>query len=254
MLTSTDRITVAAIIICARSRLSGANVGLIKLPLSLQRAVVVLGSAFFIPITVGAQASIPGYPDSIFSYDAREVALLPRYCVNTDSFRTKVPGGNNAAEIKRWTEVMGETFIHMHHYCYGLMDYNRATLLARDARTRRFYLDSAIREFDYVLERAPADFALLPEILTKKGEAFVRQGRSPLAIEQFERAIEIKPDYWPPYAQLGDYYKDAGDLEKAREILERGLAADPDARGLQRRLINLQTITNKHKASGAGKQ
>jgi tetratricopeptide (TPR) repeat protein len=209
-----------------------------------------------LPGPASAQAPVPGYPDSIFAYDPREVAMLPRYCIHTQLFRDHVPGGNNPEQISRWTTAMGTTFIHMHHYCYGLMDLNRATILARDAQARRFYLDNAVREFDYVLERAPADFVLLPEILTKKGETFVRQGRAPLAIEQFERAIEIKPDYWPPYAHLSDYYRDAGDLGKARELLDRGLAAAPDAKGLQRRLAELQTVATKRKGGSAasGKQ
>ena len=56
---------------------------------------------------------------------------------------------------------------------------------------------------------------------------------------EFERAIEVKADYWPPYARLGDYYKSAGDLGKARQILEAGLSKAPDATALQRRLAEL---------------
>jgi hypothetical protein len=178
---------------------------------------------------------IPGYP-TILALDPREVAMLPRYCIHTQHFRDKVPGGNNAEEVKRWYSVMGDTFHHMHHYCFGVMSFNRATILARDAPTRRHYLGNAILEFDYVLREAPQSFILLPEILTKKGEVLVRQGRGAVAVEQFERAAELKPDYWPPYAHLSDYYKESGDRIKARELLQKGLSFAPDARGLRRRL------------------
>ena len=46
-------------------------------------------------------------------------------------------------------------------------------------------------------------------------------------------------DYWTPYAELGDYYKQTGDVKKAREVFERGLAATHDAPGLKRRLAEL---------------
>jgi tetratricopeptide (TPR) repeat protein len=175
--------------------------------------------------------------------------MLPRYCIHTPHLRDKVPGGNDPEQRKRWSSVMGETFIHMHHYCYGLMDFNRATLLAREPHVRKFYLQNAINEFDYVLARAPQSFVLLPEILAKKGETLIRQGRGALAVEPLERAMELRPDYWPPYAHLSDYYKDAGDPKLARQVLERGLSNSPDAKGLQRRLAELDAGPGKPKSS-----
>ena len=116
------------------------------------------------------QICSPGYPSQVRGYDSREVSLLPRFCVNALEFRDRVPGGNNPEEIKRWFSVIGPTFSHMHHYCWGLMETNRAILQACTKDSRRSLLGSALEEFDYVIKRAPADFVLLPEILTKKGE------------------------------------------------------------------------------------
>src|SRR5256885_9933612 len=107
---------------------------------------------------------IPGYPAHVSDYDAREVAMLPRYCIHTQSFRDKVPGGGEKVAIDGWYAQMGPIFHAMHHYCWGLMKTNRALYLARDPRTREFYLRDSITEFDYVLERAAEDFVLLPEI------------------------------------------------------------------------------------------
>jgi tetratricopeptide (TPR) repeat protein len=154
-------------------------------------------------------------------------------------FRDRVPGGNDQAEIKRWYATMGDIFHAMHHYCYGLMYMHRAKVLARDEKVRNFNFNTAVVEFDYVLDRAPTDFVLLPEILTMKGEALSRQGHPVVAMQQFERAIELKTDYWAPYAQISDYYVSTGALDKAREILEKGLSQSPGAKGLQRRLDEL---------------
>lgn len=203
-------------------------------------------------LTIGTAAyaqMIPGYSNKVEEYDAREVAMLPRYCHYTQGFRDRVPGGNNPDEIKRWYSVMGEIFNAMHHYCGGLMKTNRAILLARTQQARTFYLSESIGEFNYVIERAPSDFVLMPEILTKKGENLIRLGRAALGIREFERAIEVKPDYWPPYAQLSDYYRDAGDIKKARELLEKGLSLAPDTKALKLRLTELDAAKDKRKAA-----
>jgi tetratricopeptide (TPR) repeat protein len=170
--------------------------------------------------------------------------MLPRYCIYTQGFRDNVPGGNNAAEIKRWTLVMGPTFNAMHHYCFGLMKTNRANLLVRDEHFRTFYLRSSLGEFDYVIDRAPPNFRLLPEILTKKGENLIHLDKGPEGVSELERAIALKPDYWPPYAALSDYYRKIGDLAKARTTLEEGLSVTPDVNALKRRMAELDAAKN----------
>lgn len=206
---------------------------LAKLPAALLAAWLLTA-----PTPAPAQA-IPGYP-AIEDYDPREVALLPPYCPHTQLFRNRVPGGSNPAEMRNWMAVMGPAFNDMHHYCWGLMKANRGLYLARDKQTRDFYLGLAIQEFDYVLQRAPGDFALRPEILTKKGENLMRLGNAPAAIAALEEAAELKPDYWPPYAALSDHFKSAGELSRAREWLDRGLQAAPDSRALRTRLEHLE--------------
>ena len=190
------------------------------------------------PAPAAAQL-IPGYP-AIEDYDPREVAMLPPYCAHTQLFRTRVPGGGNPDEIRRWMAMMGPAFNDMHHYCWGLMKSNRALYLARDKQTRDFYLGQAVQEFDYVLQRAPANFALRPEILTKKGEHLLKLGNAPAAVAALEEAAELKPDYWPPYAALSDHFKSAGALPRAKEWLDRGLKAAPDSRALRTRLEQLE--------------
>jgi tetratricopeptide (TPR) repeat protein len=193
---------------------------------------------------------VPGYPDDVrYGFDAREVAMLPRYCIYTQLFRDNVPGGNNPEEIKRWYSIMGDTFHAMHHYCWGLMKTNRATLLARTQESRMFYLNDSIGEFDFVIQRAKPDFVMLPEILTKKGENLIRLGRGPQGILELQRAIKLKPDYWPPYAAMSDHYKATGEIRKAREVLEEALSHSPDAKALKTRLAELEKAEGKRKTA-----
>jgi hypothetical protein len=49
----------------------------------------------------------------------------------------------------------------------------------------------------------------------------------------------LKPDYWPPYGSLSDYYKTVGEIAKARELLETAISFAPDSRSLKRRLAEL---------------
>jgi hypothetical protein len=183
---------------------------------------------------------VPGYPDDVRSgFDPREVAMLPRYCMHTQLFRDAVPGGSNPDEIKRWGAIIGPTFIHMHHYCWGLMKTNRALLLVQSQRYREYYLRESLQEFNYVINRAPPDFKLLPEIFTKKGANLLRLGATREGLEDLEHAISLKQDYWPAYAAMSDYYKDAGDRAKARHWLQTGLTHTPDVGALKQRLAEL---------------
>ena len=205
------------------------------------RTMLALGVILAMGVPTYAQ-DIPGYPASVTAYDPREVAMLPRYCTYTQMFRDYVPGGNNPDEIQRWYSILGETFNAMHHYCYGLIKTNRGVILAPSEQSRRFYLNDAIGEFDYVLDRAPPDFVLLPEILMKKGENLIRLDQVGNGNLLLQRAIELKPDYWPPYAVMSDHYKNTGDLKNAREVLEKGLLASPDAKALKERLATLDAV------------
>jgi len=217
-------------------RCSQSSVGL------LARLLLLAGQWVAAAGVVHAQAPIPGYPDSIEAFDPREVAMLPRYCTYTHYFRAKLPDGSNSTETERWRNLMGpNNFEHVHHYCFAMMKTNRAVLLARSSEARTFYLNDSLKEFDYILDRVSPEFVLLPEILTKKAENLFLLGRGPVAAIQLRRAIQLKPDYWPPYAKLADHYKDVGDVAQARETLESGLAANPGAAALTRRLDALGT-------------
>ena len=214
----------------------------------LCQAAFALGSVLAAGIP-GHSQGVPGYPEDVrYGFDPREVALLPHYCIYTQLFRGRVPGGDNPGEIQRWSSIMGPTFNHMHHYCWGLMKTNRAMFLVHTQQFRTYYFRESVGEFDYVIERAPPDFKLLPEILTKKGENLIRLGKGPQGVQELEKAIALKPDYWPPYAAVSDYYREIGDLAKAREWLREGLSATPDVNALKRRMAEIDGAKDNRKA------
>jgi tetratricopeptide (TPR) repeat protein len=210
---------------------------------------VTVSSREFLIATGFALALAPIHAEAQYKYEQSLMHMLPSYCRYTQDFINRFPGGDRAAEQERWKASLGQTFIHMHHYCYGLMDVNRAALLSNDERESRFNLSNSVLEFEYVIERAPLDFPMLPEILTKKGESLLKLNRDGEAMLQFERAVKIKPDYEPAYAAASDFYKDSRQLAKAREWLQKGLSAAPNSKTLRRRLAELDGPNEKRKTA-----
>ena len=81
-----------------------------------------------------------------------ELMAMPEYC------QAKL--GTNQALHDQWRTRMGpELFMHLHHFCHGLKHMRRATSMV-DAQKRRYQYERASAEFDYVLQRWPADFQL----------------------------------------------------------------------------------------------
>lgn len=213
----------------------------------LRRMALVVAGGFVVSASGAWSQGLAGYPPSVDAYDVREVRMLPKYCIYTQLFRDHVAGANDKAMIDEWQAKLGQSFFSLHHYCWGLMKANRALLLDIGDQNRQFYLADAINEFNYVIERASDDFILLPEILTSKGKNLVLLGRGPVAVLMFERAAELKPDYWPPYAQLADYYKGIGEITKAQGVLQKGLSFSPEASALKRRLAELPSTAPSKK-------
>jgi tetratricopeptide (TPR) repeat protein len=182
-------------------------------------------------------------------FERRLLAMLPQYCKYTQIFRERVPGGNNPAEIERWTSIIGPAFIHMHHYCLGLMNTYRAAILAKNRQDRTHNLGNSVLEFNYVIRNTPPDFSMLPEIMTRKGESLILLDRGAEGVVELQGAIERDPGYWPPYAAMSDYYRDLGQLAKARQWAQKGLSVAPNSRALTRRLEALGGTAGKSKST-----
>ena len=198
-----------------------------------------LASILLVLATQAWAEFIKGYPDAVEAMDPRDVAGLPRYCKSTQGFRDHFQTDPN--EVAHWYEVLGPAFHAMHHYCWALMQTNRAMLLARTAQVRDFYLENAVNNTNYVIRNSPPDFVMLPELYTKMGENLLRLNRTAQGLDALQKAIKAKPDYWPPYAALSDRMKQSGDVRGAREWLDRGLAAAPNTPALERRLQALES-------------
>ena len=164
-----------------------------------------------------------------------EVAMLPAYCRSNGLVASK----GDPVDSAQWRKRLGDPYRSIHHYCWAQMWVNRAKLSSKTRKEALSAYGASIPEFNYILNYTPPDYVLLPEILTKRGDALLHLGKHGEALRDLQAAISARPDYWPPYALLGDHYRDAGDQAKAREWLEKGLSQAPDAVALKNRLAVL---------------
>jgi len=168
-----------------------------------------------------------------------EMALLPPYCPDTQTFKYGGEASNESPNAPKWVALMGRSFWTMHHYCWALINLGRAQKPMMDANLRRAIRESAIGDMTFVIENSPPDFVMLPEIYTKMGEVLLLLKRPREARDAFDKARALKADYLPPYFHWGEYLRQAGQTAQAREVVTEGLSYSPDAKALQRLLITL---------------
>lgn len=178
-----------------------------------------------------------------------ELAVLPPYCraqpyiyvQDQDAPQLHV----TETERQRWRNIIGEDFIHLHHYCWALTYVNRANKSPDEAK-RGEYLRRAVAEIDYVQRNASPALAILPEIGVRKGLVLRLLGEDETAVKEFRDAIELRPSYPPAYIALSDYHLEQGDIEKAHKVLQEGLQHSSKSRLLSRKLAEVKARLNEH--------
>lgn len=158
-----------------------------------------------------------------------ELGTLPPYCA------ARFHAGADA--LRSWKASMGPDFIHIHHYCAGLNFMNRAR--GSFSSGRQDIVVAAVREFDYMLDHAAADFYLRPEILMNRGIALALLNRAGEAVGNLIQAIERDPGQPRAYMALADLYLKQNNRSKALATVVEGLRHNPDTKSLQRRYTEL---------------
>jgi tetratricopeptide (TPR) repeat protein len=167
----------------------------------------------------------------------RELTLLPEYCRGTQGIReiAKLP----KSAVESYYKTYGETYHHLHHYCWALMsEYNAQKIPEKGPRNNK--LHQAIRDIDYVLNKNPPDtFQPLAEIYTTRARILFKLDRPGEAAADLVKATNVRPAYPPAFAQLSDYYLKIGQRDKAIAVLEEGVAHHASPTSLLRKLEKL---------------
>jgi tetratricopeptide (TPR) repeat protein len=162
-----------------------------------------------------------------------ELSLLPNYCVDTQGFNYGDQYFNTSPKAAYWVGLMGPSFWHHHHYCWGLIKMQRARRPGATANAREAGFTGAIGDFDYVIRNATSDFVMLPEVYLRMGDAFLELGDTAQALNSYAGATERKPDYWPAYINAAKVYERVGLKKQALTRLADGLRAAPQEPNLQ---------------------
>jgi tetratricopeptide (TPR) repeat protein len=159
-----------------------------------------------------------------------EIALLPPYCPDTQSFGYGDAYFNTSPRAAYWIRLMdAKSFWALHHYCWGLIKMRRAEAIGIHPVIRQGMIRNAIADYDYVLIHGSPDFVLRPEILLRRGEALLRINDVGGALESFEGAVRQRPDYWPAYVRWAEFLISVKKPKDAQAFLERGLVHAPDS-------------------------
>jgi tetratricopeptide (TPR) repeat protein len=71
-------------------------------------------------------------------------------------------------------------------------------------RNRKYQLQRAGGEYSYEIRCAKASYPLLPQILTGRGNALSLQGKHAEAVGDFQRALQLNPNYAPAKQGLAE--------------------------------------------------
>lgn len=177
-----------------------------------------------------------------------ELALLPEYCAVTQDREGRTSQGN--ARQQPWIAVMGETFWAVHHYCWGLLKAKRAEGPRVSHMLRVNLYASAIDECNYVVNNAPADFVLLPEIFLRIGQYNAAMGNFNEALDYFNRSRTAKRDYWPPYVEIAKLNMGVGLRQPAIDALADGLAVMPNEQRLLDEMKRVRSLPERGSRPG----
>lgn len=176
-----------------------------------------------------AAAALSG-PNPAFAVNnitAGELALTPPFCQDVQVIN-KVSPTNPTPRAAHWVSLMGETFWAMHHYCWALVNLQRANRGGLPQQQRHFLMREAIADFYYVIKSAPSGFVLLPELFYRAGDVYAQLGDHGAAAGEYGKSRAVKADYWPPYAGEAKLLAKLGMKDEALRLLDKGLELMPN--------------------------
>jgi tetratricopeptide (TPR) repeat protein len=79
-----------------------------------------------------------------------------------------------------------------------------------------------------ILKKSALEIETEVNLLVLAGDALVREGKRDLAIETFQEAVDLKPDYTEIHFQLSLLYAERGELRKALYEMDRCIELQPE--------------------------
>jgi hypothetical protein len=179
----------------------------------------------------------PGRPPGGFTLG--ELALLPDYCKDVQGVYYG-DATNPSPRAGYWLGVIGPDLWHMHHYCRALVMERRASQPGMHPSAKSVALLKAQSDYEYMMGVGSRKDPLMPEIMLRYGDLLVKMNNLPEAEHQWQRARELKPDYWPAYTRWIDVLIGLKLYDRAAALTADGLSHTPDNKELLERADLLQ--------------
>lgn len=177
-----------------------------------------------------------------------ELAELPAYCSGTLLTRSV---SHDPKSIEEYQAIYGESYLHLHHYCWALNGENH---LGKMTGTQKISAFSVIlNNIGYILAKAPPTFSLLPDIYITKARVLFKANRDSEALDTLFQLTQLRPGYSPAYQQLGEYYQRIGKETEAIKFYELGLSNTSNQKNIdfflwKIRKLNKEYIFQPHSA------
>ncbi|MCK7578216.1 MAG: hypothetical protein MZV65_22420 [Chromatiales bacterium] len=180
------------------------------------RGLFLIFAAYFVLTAHRAAAQAP-------EYTSDELKILPGWCT---------AGISQNAEDAAYSKKIHSGCYGAYHYCWGLV---------RGMRGDYLY---AIGEMDYVLGHSKPLSAckLTPELFFRKGEWYVKLKDYENSVKNYRLAINANPKFVLAYHGVSKAFELLGDKKNAIAILKEGIAANPNAAFLKKRLEQVQSL------------
>ncbi len=161
-----------------------------------------------------------------------EFRSLPQYC------KVKMTQPESSPEWQQWHQTLGKDFLHVHHYCAG-MNFAARSYRLPDEKDRIYFRKKAFTNFQYMFEHADATFSLMPDIYMSRGRLYMSGSDATLAMADFKKAAELRPDMASAYLAQADWLVKFKKPDQALVVVTEGLRHAPDSKSLQKRYVSL---------------
>lgn len=147
-----------------------------------------------------------------------------RYTVSGAGADSKFASAVPKSVVLEWEHKLEPVWYGLHHYCAGVLIFERARR-EKDAITKRRQYERVTDESSYALARASEKHPLYSTMLTTHARALFELGQTKQAFAEFERAIHLHPEMPEAYTAAGFLLHHTQKLAEARDMLQRGVTA-----------------------------
>jgi tetratricopeptide (TPR) repeat protein len=148
--------------------------------------------------------------------------------------------------IALWKGRLGEIWWNIHHGCAGMIWIVRSERLAgKNEQQYKFALNSAENEATFSVARTPASHPLHATMRAILARVAYGRGQREAAIAELRKVLKSMPEVANTYSVLATYLYRQGDLDQAREVLERGIVEVPQPTAEMHYILGLILVKKK---------